>query len=372
MAIPRPRICTRVTIPTGGWAFQADISDGVQYNTAIDVTLSAGDYFVSGDGQSDDLLFELATQIAGDGNWPGADAYFGVTVNPSTLKTHMIFCGDFFEGVPGRSVRIDWPNCAAGLASALGFDNAAADTSTISDHPTFTGDYETAYNWWANDDGQLINLNVENQSLVNAIQATALDGTTKTQEIGSRHTAMLQLHYLDRDQTFSQRVGYGTAPVYPYERNRGLECWWEEVKGGTEFRVYRDQYIATARAAEQGSWTAQDTTTMTDAGKAWDTEPQEWDNAVLYIPDWGENSAKRTIPMYYFINASTATVLTVANAHPSGLDVGGSGSAGVYYLFHHRYDTYVVDSGQMKSFQPGDHDSLDHYNIAIPLKRYVA
>jgi hypothetical protein len=357
-----------VTIPTDGWAFQCDISQAAQYDTAVDVTLAAGDYFISGDGQTDDLLFQFATQVMADGNWPGADAYFAASIDPGTNKVKIMFAGEEFEGATKQQVRIDWPN-SSDLAAALGFDSSAVDTEA-DDHPVFTGDWDVGYNWWANEDSLLLDLPVEDISAAETLQSIAVDGTLKTQKLAERFMSEMSLQFLERERAFSRGVGYGTAPVYPYERNRGLECWWQEAQQGIEFRVYRDAYRDTARANDTGSYTVTDATTMTDGNKGWDTEPPQWDNALLHFAAWGYSITDGNIPMSFFVSSHTATVITVANAHPSGLDV--ARGAQPYYLYHHRYQTYVLDIARMSEFRPEEIGALDRYNITIPLRRYVA
>ena len=60
MSIPRPKILSVFTVPTGGWNFVVYVSKSSQYDTKLTMTIPAGDYFMSGDNQDDDdFLYQI-------------------------------------------------------------------------------------------------------------------------------------------------------------------------------------------------------------------------------------------------------------------------------------------------------------------------
>lgn len=375
MAYPRPKILTRVTVPTGGWAWDIDISNAAQYDTNLTGTVAAGDYFVSGDNQSDDLLHALQDSIQTEIDGSAVTGDVCIAIDPDTHKVVWQFFGSGFVDATGdNDVRLNLSSFAENLCAALGHDTSDV-ASTATDNPTFTADWHHAYGWYADEDGQLGELQAEDNSLAWIVQSTSLSGKTKSQYYGERFTNTLRLEQLERDmegrtKVHSQGIGYGAAPVHPYNRNEPLECWWEEARQGIEFRFYEDGRIDTSRAGNTGASSACNTTTLTDASKSWTVEPFRWKGRVIYIAAYSP-----AVHQCFYIASHTATVLTVANAHPSGDDVdGGTGGAagGIYFLFDHPYQTYVVDLENMTEFAPQPVGrALDRYSISIPLKRFV-
>lgn len=369
MTIPRPKILTVITVPSGGWTWDIDLSDYSQYDTNITSTVSAGDYFVSGDNQSDDLLFAFQTSIQAQIDGAGIVGDVIVGIDELTHQILIQFYGAGFVDATGdNDVRLNVTGWSAGLAQALGFDESSDVVSTDTDNPTFTADWQHGYGWYANDEGLLRNLGPVDVNEVNSLRSRAIDGGVIIQFVGDWYDNELQVQFIPNAYMFSDGIRYGAASVYPYERNQGLECWWMEAREGKRFRVYRDGYIATAIAADRGTSTACNTTTLTDAGKAWDIDPQRFKSRLIYIPSYPD-----TVPQCFFIASHTGTVLTVPNAHPSGLDVdSGSGGAagGTYYVLDHSYGTYVL--GDMKQFLPREIPKIDCYDLKIPLMRYVA
>lgn len=369
MAIPRPKILTAVTIPTGGWQFRFYLSDAAQYDTTKTVTLAAGDYFVSGDNQSDDFLFQLATQVqaALTGNFAGVD--FMADINATTHKVDLKFDQLTDATPPLNDTKLAWTEVdGASIAAVLGFDSSADDVLTAEDHPVFTADWQHGYGWYADEDGLLANLFVEDVSEATTLQSRALSGKVKTQRISaSLYSNSLELDWVPRGYMFSNGVGYGAANVQPYERNRGLECWWLDAINGTRFRVYRDGLVDTTKATDGGESTGGTTTTLVDSGKAWDIDPQQFAGRVFHIPTFSAGGT--AISQRFYVSSHTATTLTVPNAHPSGLQPRSNDAT--YYVFEHPYQTYVVDTSDMSEFAPDEIPAIDRYKIKIPLLRYI-
>ncbi len=376
MPYPRPKILTRVTVPTGGWAWDIDLSNVAQYDTNITGTVPAGDYYIAGDNQSDDLLFALQTAIQAGIDGTAITGDVCIDIHPTSHKVRFQFYGTGFVDATGdNDVRIDWPASAAGLYQALGFDGSAQDALTIIDNPYFVADWHHAYGWYADEDGQLADLMAADKSITNTIQGTTISGKVKSQFFGERFANSLSLQQIERDtddrtKVQSNGIGYGAAPVHPYNRNEPLECWWEEARKGVEFRVYEYARVDAGQAADLGTSTVCDTTTLADGGKSWAVEPYRWVGRLIYIPTYAP-----LLNQMFYIASHSATILTVANAHPSGDDVdGGVGGAasGAYYILDHPYNTYVLDTKKMAEFAPQGIPKIDRYNITIPLKRYIA
>jgi hypothetical protein len=366
-------------VPTGGWTFKIYLTNAAQYDTDVTATITAGTYYMADDNQSDCFLFELCTRmqaaIIAKGAPFNANSFIAADIN-SDHKVRIKFFGSQFEDVGGapseNDVKIAWTECTADLVAVLGFDASADDTRTDDDYPRFTADYHHAYGWYSDEDSQLLSLTSEDASLVNVIQGTSLSGKTKSQYFGERFTAELSLQHIERDKNsktkvYSQGIGYGVAPVHPYNRNEPLECWWEEARQGIEFRVYRNGNRDTARAEDRGTSTAGNTTSTTDANKAWVTSPSRWAGRIYHIDTFTGHTYP--ITQSYYVSSHTAQVLTFTAA-PSGLVPHDRDAT--YSLFDHNYQTYIVDLEKMTSFEPEEIAKIDRFNITIPLKRYVA
>jgi hypothetical protein len=375
MTIPRPKILTAVTVPTGGWALDMDISVAGQYDTAVDVVVPAGTYFVSGDNQSDDLLFAIQTVIQTALTAVGADRFICIWIDPDTHKVKICFAGSNFTGATKQDVRIDWPGSDSGLYQALGFDGSAIDASTAEDEPIFTADYQHAWGWYADEDGQLESLDIEDRNIAQVLQSTSISGRVKSQLVGDRYAATLRLQFLERahqgrTKVYSRGVAYGAASVYPYERNQPLECWWMEARKGTRFRVYADARIDTAKAAlmeTELSATVAPEYEFNDV--ALDTDPQRCAGGVVWVPSVLVGYATRTDTYQaFYVASNTAGAVTFANEIAASVWDGTQEG----YFFDHRYQTYVLDVDEMSTFAPDEIPALDRFNIAIPLKRYVA
>ena len=144
MAIPRPKILTCITVPTGGYTL--DVTHGSTTNT---ITVPAGDYFMSQDDQSDDFLAVVTklidTEISG--------TYGSITFNSwIDFETHQVKF--YFSNTSSVSIVLDWTSGSGNVGKVLGFDTSASD-SLSGTSGTLTADYQHAYGWYAKEDGQL-------------------------------------------------------------------------------------------------------------------------------------------------------------------------------------------------------------------------
>jgi hypothetical protein len=366
MTIPRPKILSVITVPTGGWSFKFYYSVSTQYDTNKTATIAAGDYFMGFDAQSDDLLFALETAI--EAALASATKNVLIDISPTTHKVKIAFTSTDFAGGVKNNVKLAWTESTAGLCQALGFSNAADDTSTGTDNPHFTADYHHGYGWYADEDGLLNDLLVEDITSPQIVRARAINGGIDSQYIGAWYDNALSLQFLSRAKTFSRQQDYGGSSIYPYERNEGLECWFRQAMLGKRFRVYRNGNIDTTRSNDRGTATSDTTTVVTHSTKSWGTDPQRWAGCLLYKPNFCTDGGTTT--KAYYISSNTATTLTVANAAPAGCDVLGYVDL-TYHLFDITYQTYVLGLGVDK-FDPKEIPAIDRYNFKVPLSRYVA
>ena len=359
----RPKILTAVTVPSGGWDIDFTISDGVSPQ-ALTATISAGTYFVAWDAQSDDLLFEVATQMRAAIVGGGLGASRGVYVSLNEAhKVEIHFIGANFAGSPNNEVELNWTTSNADLIKALGVDGTADDTSTGTDNPIFTLDRQHGYGWYSTEDGQLEAYPREDFNEATRTQSRALDGSVKTVLWASRYDAQATFGFLTAQNTWTQGKGYGDAPVYPYEYNQGLEAWWEAVKDGTQFRFYeRDTPAARAvDGVEHGVNDLNSSTSLRDSGKSW--QDNIWQNMLVVF----DRTSTRTYRL--FINSNDTNTLTVAT-EPNGFGWDTSASA-PFTIYDARYQTYVIDDPQARRFEPTEIPNLNRYQIDIPMLRYV-
>ena len=360
MPIPRPKILTALTVPTGEWAWDIDLSDAAQYDTNITGTVPAGTYFIAGDNQDDDLLFALQTAIQAEIDTAGLDGFVASWVN-SSHKIVIQFCGDAFGDTAGdNDVRLNFSSWATDLLSALGYDGSSDPSSTATDYPSFTADWHHAYGWYSDQDGQLRNIRAADDNSTFTIQARSISGKVKSQFFGDHYESMMDLQHLERDldgrtKIYSDGKGYGEAPVWPYNRNEPLECWWREARKGTRFRVYEDAYLATASAADTGFSDDAAATTITDSDKSWSVEPYRWPGRIVEIDLFSST------PQRFYIASHTATVITVANAHPSGLNADGTSELAVNATFANftgddpdNWNVYETGSGAVTECGTGE------------------
>jgi hypothetical protein len=339
---------------------------------AVSAVLAAGTYYVAGDGQTTDFLYELCLKMNAAIDAVGGDTATVeviADIHPTTHKVRLQFKDAVDGGALLNDVKLAWTESDGDdVAKVLGFAYAADDTSTADDDPIFTGDYQHGYGWYADEDGLLADLPVEDYTSFSGLQARALSGRVKTQQlVDSYSETQISFQQISRAKMFSRNIGYGVAAVYPYAQNVGLECWWVEARKGTQFRVYRDGNIDTSRAGVQGASTASNTTTLTDAGRAWATDPQIWAGGILHKAKFG--AAATYLTQNFYISSHTATVITVPAATPSGLNISNNETA--YYLFDFRYQTYVVDLDDFKKFQPKELPAIDKYDLEVALLRFV-
>lgn len=369
MAMPRPKILTAITVPTGGWVFKLYASVTGVHTTAVSCTIAAGTYYMSNDGQSDDFLMELQNKLntAIAATAVGADGHVAMWIDPDSHKVTIAFDGDHYQGATPQRVKLAWTEQdGADVGAVLGFDTAADETGASVDNPTFTADYHHAYGWYADEDGLLEEMLIELVDEADAVQSVSpASGHVKTLYMGSRFHNRLNLAFVPRDKMYSADVAYATAPVNPYERNEPLQCWWKEAREGTRFRVYRDGYLVAARASESGTTTGGTSgTAVEDSTKTWDTEPQRFKGAFVWFSS-GIGINVSTVQMGRHISANTATQLTIV-APPSGY----SFASKTYYIFDHQYETYVLDYERMKRFSPIERMGINRFDLEIPLLRF--
>jgi hypothetical protein len=367
MSIPRPKILTAFT--TAALTLRTYITDSVKYDTTMDVSIAAGTYFVAWDAQSDDFLLVLANALTSAMLGSGIGGY-----DDAGPDDRLFFEINSIGNVVMRwrsgtkdDIRVAWTEQdGATVGGILGFDTSA-DLDFDSGTYRNVGDYKHAYGWYAEEDGQLRQDLVEDADVANALQSRAISGQVKTQYLDSVFENMLGLNYLDRDLTFSNGVSYTSAAVYPYERNKGLECWWREARTGVRFRVYRDNTIDFTKAQVRGSMTAgTDTDTIEDTGKSWDTDPQEHAGKLVIAKD---TSADPDELYRYYVDSNTATLLELPNDWNS-YDINTDTSD--YAIFDQPYRTYVADINKMNRFSPTELPNIDRYAIDIPVLKYTA
>lgn len=391
MAYPRPKILTRVTVPTGGWAWTIKVSVSSALDTTLSGTVPAGDYFVCGDNQSDDLLYALMSSIQTeiDGG-PGGDRDCIIYIDHD--DRHVIkfkFAGADFVGVTKSKVQLTCTSWASGLTTALGVRDIVNITELIENEATLTLNYQHAYGWYSDEDGQINNIGPSDSSMSNSIQGKSISGKVKTQFFGDSFGNELVLQHLERysngyTKVHSDAVGYGSDPVYPYNRNEPLECWWQEARKGIEFRVYGSARLNTIVANDRGVADVTTTTRLYDTNKYWSTydstysilgDTNIWAGCYVWIPEYRPGSVTSGVPTGFYISSGGITYVDVPNAHPSGYDVDGNtggAAGGSYYLFRHTYKTYVVDLKRMSKFMPRELPVIDRWNITIPLLRFVS
>lgn len=378
MAIPRPKILTAIVIPAGGWVWKIYLTNVTQYDLAVTATMAAGTYFMAGDNQADDFLYELALKMntaIDAGALAAIEVLFDI--HPTTRKVRIKFSD---ATGANNDVKLAWTeNDGDDIGKVLGFNHASDDTSTVDDDPVFTADWQHAYGWYAlsfgesaSDDGWLKQLEVVDLTEITAMQARSLSGKVKTQRISANlYSNVLDLQFVTRTRMFSDGVAYATDLTYPLLRNQGLECWWQEARNGTHFRVYRDaDYSSLARASESGIQTARTGTTLTDSGKSWDIDGVQMRHKgrILYFDAWSTDGTD--IGQGFYISSHSATVLTVPLAPPGAPDL--DFDATKYYILDHTYGTYVVDLDKMGKFGWTEHQAIDRYDISISLLRYVS
>jgi len=362
MSLPRPKILTELTVPTGGWVLDLYITDAVQFDTKVQVTIAAGTYFVSWDQQADDYLGALQRACYTALDASAVAAYNGANEGGKPCFA-INSAGKVLIEVIGEEMRIDWTaEDGASIAAVLGFDSSAvldmvADTQ-------YTGTWQHAYGWYAADDNYIKMDMPDDVPITRSLQSVVPSGQVSTQFVAERYRNELALQFVPRNRMWSNGVGYTTTPTKGYEKNQGLECWWHQAAQGKRFRYYRDSVIDTAKAEITGTATGGTTTTLTDSGRSWDTDPQEHEGKLLVLSFTGSGQQMR-----WHIDSHTATVLTVADdVHNVAVNFGGNG----YYIFNQPYRTYVVDIQRMSEFAPRELPQLDKYDIRIPMLRYQA
>lgn len=366
--IPRPKILTRIDVPTGGWLFRVKASVAAPFDTTVDATVATGPYYLAWDCTVTDLLFELMTRVNTALTGAGITGKMIAWID-SAHKVKFSFEGTGFQGATKRQVRLDWPAGAADLAKALGYDYSSVDDYTAADNPVTTADYHHAHGWYADEDGVLKGAPPEDWNEASVTVAMSHAGLQKGALMGERFFSSLELYGMSRGKTWSGGKAYGEAPTHPYARNEGLECWWRAARAGQPFRVYHDGQIvsAPANAADYGTTMSTNSTTgFTRADRAWSIEPLRWAGRILHVPAYGP--APNSSPGRWKVGLNTATGISVT-AHPAGYAVGAYST--VWALLDQPYQNYQIDLEKMREFKPEEIPAIDEYMITIPLTRHV-
>jgi len=284
----------------------------------------------------------------------------------SDHKINIKFTGTYFEGAPGNiATRTQWTALdGASIGGVLGFDTTAdldfvSGTKGTANH---TADYQHAYGWYAGSDGQLADESLEDIDVPLVSQSTVpTSGHTKTAYSGSSYVNQFLLQFLTKEETWSDESDYTDAQVYPYERNKGLECWWREARQGVPFRFYKDSIVDISKASEGGVATGSAPTTLTASGKAWTVN--QWAGRLLYVTPFDYTTGEL---VRYHIASNTATVLTMTQASEPLL-----GTYTTYHVFDQPYETYWLDLSKTKRFDPQE---MGHgvaiWQFPISLLRY--
>lgn len=363
MTAPRPKILTAFTVPTGGWTFTIYVDNVGSFDEDIDVSIAAGDYFMSGDNQDDDFLQALmaALYAALDADASSAD------YNTSTAEGKPFFWIDSSHKVninvdSDHEMRFAWTEeDGASIAAVLGFDSSSDSDFTGT---TIVGDYHHAYGWYADEDGYLKDDSAEDIDHADTNQSVTPGGYSRAIYQGSTFRNFLSLDMVKGSKTFSANTGYTSAPTYPYNRNEPLQCWWIEARQGVRFRVYQYNQVDPTLAEHRGTATGGGTAQMIDVGKSWSTEPYELLGKVLQMNDFTDDGD----PMRWHITAHSPTAVNGENG-VNALAMNTNGTS--YAIFDERYGTYVVDIRKMKKFEPKPFKKIDRYSITIPLIKYV-
>jgi hypothetical protein len=383
MTQPRPKILTRITVPTGGWTFKWYAEAGKAGETAITAVIAAGNYYMADDQQTDCFLRELSNKAIIASKAAGYDEGPVLWID-SDHKTKIGFEGADYATGDKQSVKIAWTeNDGASIAAVLGFDSSADDSSDGTDNATFTGDYHHAYGWYADEDGLLApgGDQVEDIDNPNAIQNRSIAGYAKTQYLGSFFTNRLALQFVTQGKVFSNGVSYGSAPVQSSDgatataRNEPLECWYREARRGTPFRVYRYNQRDSGSAADRGSssFAGAASTTYTVTAKAWSEEPQRWAGGLLVLPGGSSDGylLSLDVQVSWYITSNTDNDLTVP-AHPTGYIHNSNNDPTTFQIHDMRYETYVLADPQSQPFEPTELPNIARFDWSMRLLKYVS
>lgn len=371
MAYPRPKILSEIIVPSAGWDLDFSISVAGSYDTPLTATIPAGTYYMAWDAQSDDLVWRLEYEM----KQAIIDAGLGTGRHPtvnlnSAHKIEIRFRGPNLSGAPQNHVELTLTTSSAELLAAIGFDGSSDLQSTGTNAILFTADYQHAYGWYADADGQLASLRVEDSQRTNTPQAVDLDGRSAAVQMGSYFENELVLQWLPRQLVYSRGVNYGDAPVGPYLRNVPLECWWHQAKLGHRFRVYREGRTDSTAPIDAMEATAYTNSSVTAAGKSFSVDPDEHLNRILMVLDRTTTAGLQ--PARFAISGHTAQTLTSYNTTGDRQSWLQAAADQTCYVLDQRYETYVVDLNGMSRFAPAERPGVDYHDISIPLLRYEA
>ncbi len=377
---PRPKLLLRLTVPTGGWVWTWYAEAGKVGETKCQCTVPAGNYYMADDQQTDCFLRALMVVAIAESKAEGYDEGPVLWID-GDHKVNIGFEGGGYDDsidADHQSVSIAWDEDDGDeIAAVLGFDASAADASDGTDNATFTGDYHHAFGWYGDEDGMIASDLAEDSIAPNTAQSRAIAGHVKTQHLGSWFGNRLGLDWMTEVKAFSGGVAYMAAPVHPYNRNEGLECWFLEARKGTPFRVYRHHRRTIGLAAERGntSFIGADAVTYTDTAKAWSEEPERWVGALLVQPGGGGADGQYLysldVPVSWYIESNTDNDLIV-NAHPTGYTQNSNTDPTTYGIFDMRYRTYVLDQGGQAKFEPIEKPKIKYWSHTMGLLKYVS
>jgi hypothetical protein len=371
--IERPKLLSVITIPSGGWLFRVQLSDAGAYDHTANATLAAGDYYLSGDGDSTDLLCELCTKstaaIRALGA-PFASGYVYAWIDTShKVNLHFVACS---AAAAARPIKIVWTASAANLALALGFD-ATADDVLDATPLTKQADWHHAYGWYCDTDGNLQNKPIVDAISCKSVQARSLGGVVRTQRMSEfLRDSSASLYMLTNAKTFSDGTAYGSTPPYPRSKNEPFECLWYEIAGGKQFRFYRN-YSAElvrceARAVGGGDGGGYEIISPVPAAvDQWNSGHVLAESLTLTDAVLGANT--RTAPFLSIVDDTLAN--GVDPNLPPGLADGflNAEPVGLLYPCH---QTYVLNAADSNTFAPEEIPGIDRFNIDFKMMRYSA
>ena len=369
MPIPRPKMLARFTVPTGGWTLRIQVSVLSQFDTQIEGTVAAGDYYLAWDAQSDDFLQVLGEAINDDLVSNGLGRGFALWID-SDHKVNIGFDGSDFKGPPAgkQDVRIDWTaQNGSDIGGVLGFDTSANLELTGSDNPTTTASYQHAYGWYASSD---MNIEEDFPEFIVAPQVqmdVSVDGSSVTHLYGEHKEGRIAISHLPKARTWSRAKTYTQASVWPYARNVPLECWFRAVMDGAPFRYYRHSRQDVALAGQRGTATGGSQTTLTDTSVSFPTDPDKFVGWALLIGVSSSFYSDITAPQRAYVSSHTSTVLTIPNS-PQDQQVNLNANASDYYLHDLRYKTLKLDlRSRGLKFSPRELPAIAEFNYSFPV-----
>lgn len=380
--LERPKILSAVVLSTDEtWAITLDYGGSPQN---VSATIPAGRYFVAADGTSDDLIWKMCSLMttamrALGGAFANTWVFGFIDANH---KVNFIF-EPILDTYP---IRFRWSATGATLRKALG---VGANDETISagvydDDQQYTAPAQHGFGWYAEEDGQLENKPVFDLPSAKILQERSMGGIVLTQRLSEYlYDSFFRLAFLPEDLTWSDGKSYGEEQTNGKTKNRALEHWFREAMNGTEFRFYRD-YRSDLNSGDDRlpnkiqqslDATSAGVGTITDSTKSWAVN--EFVGHTLHVPYAFQSPGGK--PCRWYITANTATQLTLQNQWFSDeFTTGesfvsyGTGNGYLGFIEDTRYGVYVLDVTKAPVFSPEEMPGINHFNITVPVLRYVA